>query len=164
MGQPCHDQSQRILTFSRTKNTLHFIPPALIGAEQLLVCSVDVRILRWPAQALAREANVHPRAEVSILGVDVDAICTYAFGVAAVILLVFFGLSNQVSPFVVGVPADPMEEREAILNRDANLCPELNSSTCLATNDWPHLALNQIDQPIWDATRFAMDQNTLLPA
>ena len=101
---------------------------------------------------------------MSILGIDVDAICTYAFGVAAIILLVFYGLSNQVSSFVVGVPADPMEEWEAILHRDADLCSELNSSTCLATNDWPHLALNQIDQPIWDATRFAMDQNTLLPA
>jgi hypothetical protein len=42
----------------QNQKTLYFIPPALIGAEQLLMYSVDVWSHRWPAQALAREANV----------------------------------------------------------------------------------------------------------
>jgi len=164
MGQSCHDKHQGILAFARTNNSFHFIASALISAELLLVCSVDIWILRWPAQSLAREANILPRAKVLVPGVDVDAVCTYAFKVAAVILFVFFNLSNQISVFIIRVSADSMEEWEAILNRDANFRPELDSSTSLATNDWPHLPLNQINQTIWDTTRFACDQNALLPA
>lgn len=58
------------------------------------MCSVDIWILRWPAQSLAREANVLPRAKVPVLGVDVNAVCSYAFRVAAVILFIFFNLSD----------------------------------------------------------------------
>ena len=54
--------------------------------------STDLCILRRPPQSLTREPNIVPSAEVSVLGIDVDAICPDSLGIASILLLVFFGL------------------------------------------------------------------------
>jgi hypothetical protein len=56
-----------------------------------------------------------PGAVVPVLGIDIDAVCTDAPRIAAVVLLILFCLSNQIITFVVSIPADPMQEREPIL-------------------------------------------------
>ena len=55
---------------------------------------VDLGILGWPAQSLARQADVLPPAEVTILGIDVNTIGANPLGIATVFLLVFLGLRD----------------------------------------------------------------------
>lgn len=56
--------------------------------------STDLWILRRPPQSLTREPYIVPSTEVSVLGIDVDAICADSLRVAYILLLVFFGLWN----------------------------------------------------------------------
>ena len=83
--------------------------------------SIDRWILRWSSQPLAREANIVLRAEVSVLGIDIDAISADSLGVTAVLLLVFLGLRDQVLRLIVRIPADPVQEGKAIAHRDTDL-------------------------------------------
>ena len=125
--------------------------------------SIDLWILRWSSQALAREAYIVPRAEVSILGVDIDAISADTLGVAAVLLLVFLGLWNQVLRFIVRIPADPVQEGKAITHRDTDFGPKLHGRPCFAANNGTNMALNQVDDAIRDASRLGVQKDRLLP-
>jgi hypothetical protein len=49
-----------------------------------------------------------PCAGVSVLAIDIDAISADALRVATIILLALLCLSNEISAFVVSVPADAM--------------------------------------------------------
>jgi hypothetical protein len=71
---------------------------------------------------------------VTILGVDVDAIGADSLGVAAMLLLILLGLSNQILSFVVGIPAEPMQERKSIANRNTDFGSEFDSSPCFSSN------------------------------
>jgi hypothetical protein len=51
----------------------------------LLVSITDFWILQRPPQSLTREPYIVPSAEVSVLGIDVDAICAYSLGVASIL-------------------------------------------------------------------------------
>ena len=104
MGQPSHDQLEGILAFARSKDSLDFVATALVGTELLLLFCIDLWILWRPSQSLARQTNSMPGAVVPVLGIDVDAVCTDALRIAAVVLLVLLGLSNQILAFVVGIP------------------------------------------------------------
>ena len=92
--------------------------------------SIDLWILRWSSQPLAREANFVLAAEISILGIDIDAISANSLGVTAVLLLVFLGLRDQVLRLIVRIPADLVQEGKAIPHRDTVLAP--NSTATLA--------------------------------
>ena len=122
--------------------------------------SVDLLILRWPSQSLTREAYVVPSAEVPILGVDIDAIGADSLGVTAMLLLVFLDLRDQV--LIVRIPADPVQEGKAIAYRDTDLGPKFHSRPCLAANNGTNIALNQVDDAIWDASRPCIQQDRLL--
>ncbi len=99
------------------------------------------------------------RAEVPVLPVDVDTVSTDAFWITAVFLLVLLGLRNQILRFVESVPANPMKEGKAIPHRNTDLCTELTSSSCFATNDGSNVSLNQVDDAIWDAARVGVQQD-----
>ena len=66
------------------------------------MCSGDIRILGRATQSLAGEANTVPRAEMPILGRDINPVGADALWVRSCIQLVFFRLSDQVFSFVVG--------------------------------------------------------------
>ena len=67
---------------------------------------IDHWILGWPTQSLARQPNFVFGAEVSVLGIDIDAISTDSLGIADMILFAFLSMWNQVFSFVVWIPAD----------------------------------------------------------
>ncbi len=97
-----------------------------------------------------------------MLGIDLDAIGADSLGIAAVFLLVLFGLWNQILRFIVGTPADSVQEGKAIPRGNTDLRTELTSSSCFATNDWTAMWLNQVDDSIRDAACIGIYQNALL--
>ena len=102
--------------------------------------SIDLWILRWSSQPLAREADLVPNAEVSILGIDIDAISADSLGLTAVLLLIFLGLRDQVLRLIVRIPADPVQECNAITHRDTDL-PRAEALRARAPNSTAALAL-----------------------
>ena len=102
--------------------------------------STDLWILRRPSQSLTRKPYIVPSAEVSVHGVDVDTICADSLGVAAILLLVFLSLWNQVFGFVVWIPADPVQEGKAVSHRYTNL-PQAEALRARAPNSTAALAL-----------------------
>ena len=92
--------------------------------------STNLWILRRPSQSLTRKPYIVPSAEVSVLGVDVDTICADSLGVAAILLLVFLSLWNQVFGLVVWIPADPVQEGKQFRTDTLILAP--NSTAALA--------------------------------
>lgn len=82
----------------------------MVCAQLLLVSSADLWIPRRPTQPLARESYVVSGAEVSILGVEVDAISTDALGATVLLLFILPGLCNQILGLIVWIPANPMQE------------------------------------------------------
>jgi hypothetical protein len=126
------------------------------------VGSIDLWILWWPPQSLTRQTYVVPRAEVSILGVDVDAISADSLGVTAEFLLILLGLWNQVLGLIIWIPADPVQKSKAISHGDTNFGAKLNSSSCLAANNGTNLPLNQVDDAVGDAARLGVQQDALL--
>ena len=142
---------------------LDFVSSPLVSAELLLVRSIDLWILRWSSQPLAREADLVLGAEVAILGIDIDAISADSLGVTAVLLLVFRGLRDQVLRLIVRIPADPVQESKTIAHRDTDLGPKLHSRPCLAANNGTNMSLNQVDgDAIGDASRLGDQQDRLL--
>jgi len=85
------------------------------------VSSTDLWILRWSPQSLTREPYIVPSAEVSVLGIDVDAICADSFGIASILLLLFLGLWNYASSLVVWIPAYSVQEGKAVSHRNTKL-------------------------------------------
>ena len=83
--------------------------------------SIDCCILRRSPQALTRQPYIVSGAEVSVLGVDVDAIGADSRWIAAIVLFVLLGLCNQVFCLVVGVPADPVQEGKTIPDGNTDL-------------------------------------------
>lgn len=83
--------------------------------------SIDLWILRWSSQPLAREANLARGAEVAILGIDIDAISEDSLWVTAVLLLVFLGMRDQILRLIVRITADPVQESNTIMHRDTDL-------------------------------------------
>jgi len=108
VGLSSHDQPEGILAFTRSKDSLDFVSTTLVGTELLFLFGIDLRVLWRPSQSLARQRNSMPGSVVPVLGVDIDAVCTDTLWIAVVLLLILFGLSNQIITFVVGIPADPM--------------------------------------------------------
>ena len=92
--------------------------------------SIDCWLLRRSPQSLTRQPYVVSGAEVSVFGVDVDAISAYSLRVAAILLLVLLGLCNQVFSLVVWIPADPVQEGKAVPRGNTDLGP--NSTAALA--------------------------------
>ena len=86
--------SREYFLFPDPKASFHLISSPLICIELLLVGSSDCLILWGPSQSLARKPYVVSGAEVSVLGIDVDAICADSLVVATILLLVFLGLWN----------------------------------------------------------------------
>ncbi len=70
-------------------------------------------ILQRSSQLLDREADLVPSTDVSILGIDIDAVSTDSLGITAVLLPVFLGLRDQVLRLIVQIPADPVQEGKA---------------------------------------------------
>ena len=124
--------------------------------------SGDRWILRRPSRSLTGEAYVIPCAEVSILGVDVDAIGADALGVTAVRLFVFLSLWYQILRLIVRVPTDPVQECKSIPHRNTDLGSKLNSRSCFAANNGANLSLNQVDDAVGDAARLGVQQDRLL--
>ena len=124
--------------------------------------STNLWILRRPSQSLTRKPYIVPSAEVSVLGVDVDTICADSLGVAAILLLVFLSLWNQVFGLVVWIPADPVQEGKAVSHRHTNFGAKLNSSSRLASNNGPYVSLNQVHNAIRHAARLGVQQDALL--
>jgi len=83
--------------------------------------------------------------------------------VATIVLLIVLGLCNQILAFIVGIPAEPMQKRKSIANRNTDFRSEFNSSPCLPANNGTYLPLHQIDKAIRDAPGLAVEQNGLLP-
>jgi hypothetical protein len=100
---------------------------------------------------------------VPVLSIDINAISAYSFRVATIVLHVLLGLGNQILALVVGIPAEPMQERKSIAHRNTDLGSEFDSSSCLSANNGPYLPLHQIDKAIRDAPGLAVEQNGLLP-
>ncbi len=55
-----------------------------------------------------------------------------------------------------------MQEGKAIAHRNTDFGAKLNSSSCLAANNWSNLTLYQIDDPFGNAARFGVKQDGLL--
>lgn len=70
--------------------------------------SIDLWILRWPPQPFVRLPYIILPAEVLFLGVDIDAVSADSLRVAAVLLIVFPGLRDQIFRFIVRISADPV--------------------------------------------------------
>ena len=102
--------------------------------------STDLWILWRPPQSLTRKSYIVPSAEVSVLGIDVDAIGADSLGIVAILLLVFLSLWNQVFGFVVWIPADPVQESKAVSHRHTNL-PQAEALRARAPNSTAALAL-----------------------
>ncbi len=102
--------------------------------------SVELWIRRGPSQSLARKAYLVVRAEVSVLGVDIDTIGVDSLGVTAVLLLVFPGLWDHVLGLIMRIPADPVQESKAIAHRDTDL-PRAEALWARAPNSTAALAL-----------------------
>ncbi len=124
--------------------------------------SIDFGILWWSTQSLARKSNVDSCAEVSILGVDIDAIGADSLGIAAVLLLVLLGLWNQILRFIVRTPADSVQKSKAIPHGNTDLRTKFASSSCFATNDGTNMWLNQVDDAVRDAACLKIQQDALL--
>ena len=124
--------------------------------------SIDCWILRRSSQSLTREPYVISGAEVSVLGIDVDAISAYSLRVAAILLLVLLGLCNQVFSLVVWIPTDPVQKGKAVPHGNTDLGPKLNSSSCLTTNNRSNMSFNQVDNAVGHAAAFGVEQDALL--
>jgi len=116
---------------------------------------IDCCILRRSPQSLARQSNAVFGAEVSVIGIDVDAVGAYSLWIAAIGLFVLLGLCNQVVRIVLGVPADTVQQGKANTNANTDFGTKINSSSCLATNRWSNVSLNQIDDAITHAASLA---------
>ena len=79
-----------------------------------MMSCVNGGILRRSPQSLARQSYIVPRAEVSILGVDIDAISADPLRIAAIFLLVLFGLRDEVFSLVVRIPAYSVQGSEGV--------------------------------------------------
>ena len=88
--------------------------------------STDLWILWRPPQSLTREPYIVASTKVSVLGIDVDAICADSLGIASILLLVFLGLSMQVG--------------KAVPHRNTNL-PQAEALWARAPNSTAALAL-----------------------
>lgn len=124
--------------------------------------SADFWILWWSTQPLTRESYFVSGAEVSILGVEVDAISADSLGVTPVFLLILLGLCNQIFGLIVWIPADPAQKGKAISHGDTNFGAKLNSSSYLAAKNGTNLPLNQVDDAVGDAARLSVKQDGLL--
>ena len=102
--------------------------------------STDGWILWRSPQSLARQPYVVSGAEVSVLGVDIDAISAYPLRVTPILLLVLLGLGNQVFSFVVWIPADPVQEGKAVPHGNTDL-PQAEALRARAPNSTAALAL-----------------------
>jgi hypothetical protein len=112
------------------------------------VNSTDLWILWRPPQSLTREPYIVASTKVSVLGIDVDAICADSLGIASILLLVFLGLSMQVG--------------QAVSHRNTNFYTKFNCSSRFTTNHWPYLSLNQVHNAIGHAARLGVQQDALL--
>ena len=72
--------------------------------------------------------------------VDVDAIGADLLGITAVFMRIFLCLWNQVFTFIVWIPADPVQEGEAIEHRKTNL-PQAEALRARAPNSTAALGL-----------------------
>ena len=124
--------------------------------------STDGWILWRSPQSLARQPYVVSGAEVSVLGVDIDAISAYPLRVTPILLLVLLGLGNQVFSFVVWIPADPVQEGKAVPHGNTDLGAKLNSSSSLTTDNRSNMSLNQVDNAVGHAAAFGVQQDALL--
>jgi len=97
-----------------------------------------------------------------MLGIDTDAIGADSLRIAAIVLLVPFGLWNQILRFIVRTLADAVQEGKAIPHGNTDLRTELTSSSCFATNDGTAMWLNQVDDLIRDAACIGICQNAFL--
>ena len=102
--------------------------------------STDLWIFRRSPQSLTRKPYIVPSAEVSVLGIDLDAIGAASLGVATILLLVFLSLWNQGFGLVVWIPADPVQEGNAVSHRHTNL-PQAEALRARAPNSTAALAL-----------------------
>jgi hypothetical protein len=72
------------------------------------VSRIYFRFLQRPPQTLTRQSCVVPDAEVSVFGIDVDAICAESLGIASIFLFVFLGFGIRET---MEKPGDPHENR-----------------------------------------------------
>jgi hypothetical protein len=100
---------------------------------------------------------VVPRAEVSVLGIGVDAIGTDSLGVATVFLIVHCGLWNQILRLIARIPANSVQEGKTIPYRNNDLNAEFKGGPCLATNDGTDLSLNQVHNSVGNPTRITVE-------
>jgi hypothetical protein len=124
--------------------------------------NIDCCILRRYPHALARQPYVVSVAEVSVLGVDLDAIGADSLWIAAIALFVLLGLCNQVFRLLVGVPDDPVQKGKAIPEGNTDIGTKLDSSSGLVTNNRSNMSLNQIDDTIRHAAGLGVQQVALL--
>jgi len=94
--------------------------------------------------------------------VNINAISADLLRVAAILLLVLLGLCNQVISLIVWVPTNPVQEGKSIPDGNTNFGAKLNSSSCLATNNWSNMTLNQIDDAVGHAAVLGIEQDALL--
>jgi hypothetical protein len=67
-------QVEKVFSISRSKASFHLSPRSLVCAQLLRIISIDCCILRRSPQALARQSYVVSGAEVSVIGIDIDAV------------------------------------------------------------------------------------------
>jgi hypothetical protein len=85
---------------------------------------------------------------VPILGIDVNAISFYSLVITTIVLLILLGWRNLILAFVVGIPAEPMQECKSIDNRNIDFGSEFNSSPCFLANNVSYLPLHQVVKAI----------------
>jgi hypothetical protein len=86
-----------------------------------------------------------PRAEVSILGVDIDPICADSLGVTAVLLLVFLGLRDQILTLIARIPVIPSRKEKPF--RTDTLILALNSTAAAIPG-----SIRSLSQSSWQAS------------
>jgi hypothetical protein len=102
-----------------------------------------------------------------MLGIGVDKIDANSLGIARlrqapVFKPVLFCLWNQILSFVVGIPADHVQEGKLIPLRNTNLGAKLINSSCITMNNGPNMSLNQVHNAIRHAAHLGVQQNALL--
>ena len=122
--------------------------------------STNLLILRRPSQSLTRKPYIVPSTEVSVLGVDVDAIGTDSLGVATVFLLVLFGLWNQILRLIERIPANSVQEGKTIPYRNADL-PQAEALRARAPNSKAALALPRAMRRTCRWTKFTIRSGML---
>lgn len=145
---------------SGSKACLNLIASPLVRAEQLLVRSVALWILRWPSLSLTRAAYVVPGAEVPILAVDGDVISADSLGVTAVLLLVCLGLWDHVLGLIAWIPTDPVLEGKTSPHRDTGL-PQAEALRARSANSTAALVWPRTLGRTWRRTRFTIGRGML---